>query len=118
MKYTVHVHDESGSAWVNDHWEGEGDGLVYPVLMDVDLTEANAKLDEYAAKGYTVHRMQLKRLPAQPLQRKTPEEQKPPKEDFYSFGAVCPKCNNKSLQEGTKYIRCGYIKCNYWRNKK
>jgi hypothetical protein len=45
------------------------------------------------------------------------ENQKPPKESFFDFGAVCPKCGNKSIQIGDKYERCGYIKCSYWKER-
>lgn len=42
---------------------------------------------------------------------------KPPKEDYFTHGGVCPACGNKSLQDGLKYIRCGYVECPYFETK-
>lgn len=53
-KFTLHVHEESCSAWISDHWEGPGDGCVEPVLLDVSLEECQEKIKEYQKSGYTV----------------------------------------------------------------
>lgn len=106
------AHDESGCAWASTKWEdGAGDGLVYPVLIDVSKDTALAKLREIDSKyGYTCNYDGLLLTKKKKVIKKKVARKK--QRAWFMAGFKCEKCGNKKRVDALSGdISCSYVKC-------